>query len=390
MKRSGSARTKHRRSPRPSRILQAAGWTDTVREALESLIVEGSGKGLPIVFDFDNTLVCGDIGEATLAVLAKSGGLDTAKLPQTFFPAFKSPGRGLVTLADCADVADYYEAFLAPTVHGEQDSAPNANGYTLAVEIMTGLNPFQIVQATKQAYEMARPGEVRLIEVSPGITAYPAPFFYPEMVEFLARLIQHKFDVWIVSASNVWSVRWMILKALPPLLRRHGVSRTIPPDRVVGISTLLSDPQRRLFKDQVLVRDRRAYATLTKSALTGLQLTSRLSFPVPTYSGKIACIMDQIGRPPHLCAGDSPGDLPMMSFSEHRLWMARLEKLDYQRAAIDTMSETNSARWLVQPTLTKNSPGFLPNAAQLATRLSIVSPPVKASLALWQKQNVAF
>lgn len=390
MKRPGSARTKHRQSARSSRILQAAGWTDTVREALESLMVDGSGKGLPVVFDFDNTLVCGDIGEATLAVLVKSGAVDTAKLPETFFPAFKSPARGLVTLADCADVADYYEAFLAPTVHGERDSAPNANGYTLAVEIMTGLNPFQIVQATKQAYEMARPGEVRSIEVTPGKTAYPAPHFYPEMVEFLARLLQHRFDVWIVSASNVWSVRWMILKALPPLLRRHGVNRTIPPDRVVGISTLLADPQHRLFKDQVLVRDRRAYATLTKSALTGLQLTSRLNFPVPTYSGKIACIMDQIGRPPHLCAGDSPGDLPMMKFSEHRLWVARLDKPDYQRAAINALDQTESVRWLVQPTLTKNSPGFVPNSAQLHTRLNVVPAPVETSLALWKKQDAAF
>ncbi len=388
MNRTGSAPSKGRRLARSSRVLQAPGWTEEVREALESLLREGSGKGLPVVFDFDNTLVCGDIGEATLAVLVKSGVVDAAKLPGTFFPAFNSPARGLVTLADCADVADYYEAFLAPTVHGEQDPAPNASGYALAVEVMTGLSPFEIVQAAKQAYQMARPGEVRLMEVTPGKTAYPAPYFYPEMVEFLARLLKHGFDVWIVSASNVWSVRWMILKALPPLLRRHGVNRTIPADRVVGISTLLSDAQHRLFKDRLLVRQKRAYASLDKAALTGLRLTSRFDFPVPTYSGKIACIMDQIGRPPHLCAGDSPGDVPMMKFSEHQLWVARLEKPDYQRAAINAADQANPG-WLVQPTLTKNTPGFLAHSDQLGTRLKLPPESVKTSLALWRKQGVA-
>jgi hypothetical protein len=376
------------RGLRPSKsspLLQAAGWTDAVRARLESLIRNGSGKGLPVVFDFDNTLVCGDIGEATMAVLVKSGALDPARLPETFFPSFRRPGQELVTVAGCADLTEYYEAFLAPTADGSEDPAPHANGYAFALEVMTGLSPLQVVEATWQAYRIARAGEVRLIEVTPGKTAYPAPYFYPEMVELLARLLEHKFDVWIVSASNVWSVRWMILKALPPLLRQHGVTLTIPPDRVVGISTLLSDKEHRLFKDSLLVRHVPSYASLRKDALSRFQLTSRFHFPVATYSGKIACIMDQIGRPPHICAGDSPGDLPMMKFSEHRLWVARLEKPDYQRAAIRAMSEAEASRWLVQPALTKTSPGLVRNAAQIEARLNAPPESVQRSLTLWRR-----
>jgi hypothetical protein len=245
------------------------------------------------------------------------------------------------------------------------------------------------VEATRQAYRMARVGVVHSIEVTPGKTAYPAPFFYPEMVELLARLLQHQFDVWIVSASNVWSVRWMVVKALPLLLRQHGVRATIAPDRIVGISTLLSDQQCRLFKDPLLVRQMSSYASLGKAALSRFHLTSRFHFPVPTYSGKIACIMDQVGRQPHLCAGDSPGDLPMMKFSEHRLWVGRLEKPDYQQAAVRAMDGTRRSRWLMQPTLTKQSPGFVRSAAELESRLIVPSDSVKASLALWRRHPFA-
>ena len=203
--------TKTRRPSRtPSWKLQEPGWTDRVRNRLETLIRHGAGNGLPVVFDFDNTIVCGDIGEATLAVLVRSGLVNVQKLPTSFFPRFRLPSSGaLVSLETSADLAEYYEAFLAPTAHGSKDTTPLANGYALAVEVLEDLNPHQVVEATRAAYELSRSGEVRLIEVTPGRTAYPAPFFYPEMVELLAKLLSHEFDVWIVSASNVWSVRWM-------------------------------------------------------------------------------------------------------------------------------------------------------------------------------------
>ena len=368
-----------------SRILQSPGWTDAVRDRLQTLIRKGSGRRLPVVFDFDNTLVCGDIGEATLAVLARSGAIAPEKLPPTFFPAFTPAGGRLVTLAKSVDLAQYYESFLAPTSHGDRDPTPMANGYALAVEVMQGITPFQIVEATRQAHEFSCAGEARQIQLTPGKTEFPAPYFYPEMVELLARLLEHQFDGWIVSASNVWSVRWMILKALPPLLRRHGTNLSIAPDRVVGISTLLSDQRNRLFKDAILVRELSAYASLNSTVLRRFRLTSRLHFPVPAYSGKIACIIDQIGRPPYLCVGDSPGDLPMMKFSENRLWIARLEKPDYQRAAVRAVRESQSSRWLVQPTLTKKSPGFLANATQLVTRLDARPRSIEESIAIWRE-----
>jgi phosphoserine phosphatase len=377
--------TKTRKASRTtSWELHEPGWTDRVRMRLEALIKQGAGQGLPVVFDFDNTIVCGDIGEATLAVLARSGLISLGRLPASFFPSFRTSSGNLVTIETSADLAEYYEAFLAPTAHGSEDPTPLANGYALAAEVLQGLNPYQVVEATRTAYELGNSGEVRLIEVTPGRTAYPAPYFYSEMVELLAKLLSHDFDVWIVSASNVWSVRWMLLEALPPLMRARGVRRSIRPDHIVGISTLLSDGDYRLYKDPLLVRELPPYARLERVALERFKLTSRLQFPVSTYSGKIACILDHIGRPPYLCAGDSPGDIPMMKFSENRLWIARLEKPSYQRVAVRAVRETEPSRWLCQPALNKRQPGFVSAQRRIPALFDSVPNTVDESLRIWR------
>jgi hypothetical protein len=66
--------------------LQSPGWNAETRRALERLIDCGAGRHLPVVFDFDNTIICGDIGEATLAVLAREGLLKTTCHSETLSP----------------------------------------------------------------------------------------------------------------------------------------------------------------------------------------------------------------------------------------------------------------------------------------------------------------
>jgi len=369
-----------RRRSRPTACrLESPGWTDRTRAALERLLREGAGQRLPVVFDFDNTIVCGDIGEATLALLVRSGRLKAANLPPTLCPPFRPPGKETTSLAACADLTEYYEAFLAPTAHGGNDPTPLANGYVWAVEIMAGLSPLEVVLATREAFALSQAAATQpcRIEVTPGRTGYPAPFFYAEMVELIAELLRQRFEVWIVSASNVWSVRWMVLRALNPLLRQRGLRQGIRADQVIGIATLLADRQGRLFKDSVLVREHGGYAALEDGALAALNLTSRLQFPVPTYSGKVACLWDVLGRTPYLGVGDSPGDHAMMTFSRHRLWIARLEKPGYQRATAELIRKTGTDGWMVQPVLTKQTPGFVSDLGELGRRLGKTSAEVR-------------
>jgi len=338
--------------------LTAPGWSPAIRARLTALIDQGAGKRLPVVFDFDNTLVCGDIGEATLAMLTREQKLTPNALPASLLPPFPLPGHPGQTAAPDPDLTAYYEALLAPTVHGPKDPTPLASGYVWAVEAMQGFSLAEVVCATRAVWDLSRAGQIQQLEVTPGQTSYPVPFFYPEMVELIAELARHEFDLWIISASNVWSVRWVVSRVLNPKVHGLGGGGGVKAEQVVGVSTLLSRSDGSLFKDAVLVREDPAYASLDPAALDRYRLTRWLQFPVPTYSGKVGVIWDLIGRKPHLAAGDSPGDLPMLAFSEHRLWIARVEKPDYQ-AAMEHRRAAADGDWMIQPARTKVGPGFL-------------------------------
>lgn len=353
-----SPRRRTAQAIRPPVQLEPAGWLPETRRRLEALIQAGAGRGLPVAFDFDNTLVCGDIGEATLAELTRAGLIRPDSLPAVLAPEFLNAAGQRVSARTAVDLTAYYEAYLTPTHHGDADATPLANGYIWAVEAMDGLPLIELVRSTSRVYGRSRPGHVEFVEPTPGRTSYPIPFFYPEMVDLIATLIREKFAVWIVTASNVWSVRWMVLNALNPLLRERGVRRLLPPTQVLGVATLLRDGEGRLYKDAVLVRQNKEYARLDPDALGQFALTSRLQFPVTTYSGKVAALWDVLAGRPYLAAGDSPGDLAMLGFAEHRLWIARPEKAAYQKAARRAMRAGATGTWLQQPTRTRGGAGF--------------------------------
>ena len=362
-------------APRAWRLADG-GWRPDVRRRLEDLIRDGRGRGLPVVLDFDNTLVCGDIGEATLAMLVRSGRLAPYQIPEALSPAFRTPSGPRIAPHSPPDLTTYYEALLAPTVHGPADPTPLASGYVWAVEVMNHLQPGDVIKATADAYALAQAGSVRSIEVTPGRTAYPAPFFYPEMVDLLATLLGHGFSVWIVSASNTWSVRWMVQAALNPMLRERGAHRGIPPEQIVGVSVLLQDRHGRLHKDTCLVRENPGYARLEPATLKRFRLTRWLQFPVPTYSGKVGFLWDVLGRPPELAVGDSPGDHAMLTFARRRLWIARLDKPEYQAATADLMRRTDPEAWMVQPVLARHEPGFIADSH----RLPPLPPPLRTTV----------
>ena len=164
----GARHQVRRKGKRPKCRLQAPGWNPTTRVRLEHLIQRGTGRQLPVVLDFDNTIICGDVSEATLAILVKSGLLKSARLPPTLSPPFRPPGNARITLQSCADLTEYYEAFLTPSAHGRADPSPLANGYVWAVEVMEGLRPLDVVNATRTAFELSQSAK----PAAPGRWAY--------------------------------------------------------------------------------------------------------------------------------------------------------------------------------------------------------------------------
>ena len=342
--------------------LQSCGWNEEARRSLQRVLSRGAGRHLPVVFDFDNTIISGDVGEAVLAVLAAEGRLRPNTVSKTLCPALQVSGKGKVRVMDCSDITDYYEALLNPTVHGKVDAAPLANGYAWATQVLENLTVAEVLRATAKAFEIGQRNGSTQIEVTPGKTKYPAPQFHPEMVELIAELLRLEYDPWIVSASNVWSVRWMVVHGLDPLLARSGITKGLRADRVVGLATLLADSDGCLLKDSVLVREDRDYAALQSRRVASLFVTRHLQFPAPVYSGKVACIVDALGCNPYLCAGDSPSDHPMMSLSRHRLWIARRDKPEAQRATRSLIRRTGKSGWILQACSGAGHPGFLSSA----------------------------
>ena len=333
--------------PRINCSLQAAGWSGPARRSLERLIQKGAGQNLAAVFDFDNTIISGDVGEAALAILAAGGRLAPGSIDPNLGPAVQVPGKGRVSVEHCADAMEYYEALLSPTIHAKSDPAPLANGYVWATQALEGLSIAEVLAATSTAFQSGERA---------GGTRYPAPRFYQQMAELIAQLIRFRYQVWIVSASNVWSVRWMVLHGLNPLLLKYGARSGLRPERVIGLATLLTDRDGRLYKDSVLVRENPDYAILTGPEVKSLRVTRHLQYPVPVYSGKVACILDALGANPYLCAGDSPSDHPMLALSRHRLWIARGDKPHAQQVTRALMRRTGPIGWILQPNFPTHGP----------------------------------
>ncbi len=364
-------------------MLTSPGWHPRVRLGLERFIRRHAGQGCPVAFDFDNTVVTGDIGEATLAVLVRRGQLTAEGAAGPLSPAFRNRAGRLTRVTSGSDLTAYYEALLSATVHGEADPQAYATGYVWAAEVLAGLPLHVVTEATAEAFRAGSPGEIRRIEATPGRTGYSAPYFNPEMVELIACLLRHAFVPWVVSASNVWSVRWMVQFGLNPLLQAAGLAEGIPPQQVVGVGLLLADRGQRLYKDAILVREDEAYASLDPAALKRYRLTTRLQFPVPVYAGKVACLWDALGRAPALAAGDSPGDHAMLAFAKTRLWIARLDKPDYQAGAAALAERTGRRSWLVQPTLAHPRPGFHPDFTVPAGASGGLRAAIRRSGELW-------
>ncbi len=179
-------------------------------------------------FDGDGTLWDGDVGEELLARLAASGKL----LP----PA----GR---------DAFDEYASRF------RRDPA---EAFAYAGRAMAGL-PEDLVASEAERLLAER--------VAGGI--------FPPMRELVSRLQARGWSLYIVSASNRWSVA--------PAARLLGID----PDHVIALEVMVE---------------------------RGL-LTTEVRHPIPTLAGKPSLLRDRAGRDADLAFGNSTLDLPLLEAS---------------------------------------------------------------------------
>lgn len=349
-------------------------WRPAVKAELERLIAENAFQGKKAVFDFDNTSICRDIGEATFATMVQEGQLTKENISRDITPSFVL-GDKTVSLDTAASLPEFYEEFLSATKHQVAEKTPYSNSYAWVVQILAGMTPAEILPFSEKAFSnnvaLQDMGAADLKETK--INGYRKPFFYPEMVDLYGVLLKNGYDVYICSASNIWTVRWMVTENLNALLEeKHGKGVKIAPDHVIGVSVLLRDKRDgKLYKDPLLVRSNPKYAAMDREELSQYELTSQIVYPITGYFGKVANILKYVTKErPFLIGGDSPNDLPMLDRSENRLWITRLEKMGYQKSTIAQMKDSLPGNWLIQPVLYKKSPGFVSDQKDLDGRFT--------------------
>lgn len=234
------------------------------------------------VFDCDDTLIRGDIGESMfyyqlehflLRVSPANLWPDYPKREElsnlyeslsTLVPAKAIQDRRFISFADM--ILDWYFNQLA-----EGKTAKACSDIVRLFAGFTRNEVWEIAEATAKK-ELASP-------LSPwrlGTHTLPRGVRYiKEAVELLKHLQEAAFDIWVVSGSNRWSVE----AVCEPLV--------IHPDRVIGID--LEE--------------------------TGGMLTERVKKPVPVLEGKVEALKENTSTKPIIVVSDSTYDIPLFNYS---------------------------------------------------------------------------
>jgi hypothetical protein len=124
-----------------------ADWTPHAGRCIQTIIDEGAGKGNLALFDFDNTILCRDIGDATFAVLVRDGLITPESIRKLGFSDFILDGQH-VRPED--GVLSYSEHLLRAT-SGDNSSSSDV-GYAWQIQLLSGLSVSDIVNATRTAF----------------------------------------------------------------------------------------------------------------------------------------------------------------------------------------------------------------------------------------------
>lgn len=227
-------------------------FSQPVQDSVLLLMAEPGSK--LACFDADGTLWNEDIGEAFFRWLIAGHLL---------------PGR------DCTrDIWAEYEARVEEN---------RALGYAWAVQSMAGIPENDIVRWSVQM-------------------AAAWPNYRPAMAALAAGMAESGFDVWIVSATNQWTVR----AAAPKM--------NFDPGRVIAMESVVEN---------------------------GV-MTETMVDPLICNAGKVTAIQAKFDRMPDISFGDSMGDFEMLSASRQPIVIGRNDKPN--RAIL---SEASARGWPV-------------------------------------------
>lgn len=240
---------------------------ERIEKAIEQKIETAEGKPYA-VFDFDNTCIANDIGEATLAYLCGHELLRDKRL-----------------LGD-TDASRGYNARVFHTYHQLLQEGKLRAAYTLCGRIFSGFSVGEAEAAalTAIAEEGSKLGSKILygIHIERGLAVKPA------VLTLMNFLKARQVPAWIVSASADPAVR--------AAMKHFGIE-----SELIGVRSILNE---------------------------GVY-TSQLAQPVPIMEGKVLCIQKYIdpARAPIFAAGDAVGDTPMLETADIKVVVDRGNEL---------------------------------------------------------------
>jgi phosphoserine phosphatase len=300
--------------------IDADGWAPSVYERIQRAAGALADEPSPLaVFDFDNTLIHGDIGELFSHYLIDELGY---RYDLDAFWELIDEEDGRTHIRDLTERvlaldpearpgSPEYRQYLAEmgAVYGRKYAREGKSAcYEWAVRLHVGMQPEQIRRLTQLAVDReiaralgieeraTRRGET--VRIRRGIRRHV------QMHALIRAMEAAGYEVWVVSATNQWSVEAFAERAFG-----------VPRERVLGNRVARADD-----------------GSLTDETLE----------PVLYREGKVEIIEREIGRRPAMVFGDSDTDLDMLEYASH---LAVL--VDRGEAAMrDAASEHG---WAVQP-----------------------------------------
>ncbi len=360
-------------------MLDRENWRPEVYDELVTIVGKNANEGRFAVFDWDNTTAARCLETATVGQMIAEGKITKETVPQAIMPTFTVDGQTFSW--ESTSLLEYNAASYNATTHeGDPMGGYSESGWL--AQTFTSQTVQDVVAATATVYDNGSAAQDIGTPNASSIAGNPdvlRPFVFPEMADLYGFLLSNGIDVHVVSAGNPWAVRYVVDNFLNPFIKKkYGDRVELPPHHVIGVGLLIHESESgRLYKDHLLVTDDdelgKNFATLDVATLSRFRITSQVDFPLPDFVGKVANVLAHISdEQPLLVAGDSAGDFFNLERSEHKLWMAHLETPGAEQAAVEQMAKHDKDSWLVQTTLFRESPGFVENGSQLATRLEQV------------------
>lgn len=329
--------TRAREERRVPVTLREEGWLPENRARIERVIGElGARDGRRVaVFDWDNTMMRGDIGDLVLAHLIERGAIAEGVIPQGDAMLSAAAHEALARASDATERGRVvaHLAWRGTTPEGEPAFTVSVGPFyratygVIAQVLAAGRTDDALRAIAREAFTAASVAPIGAREVIGGVEVERFARLHAPMIELARALEAIGVEVWIVSASP------------EPIVEAIAEIAGLDPARVVGVRMEHDDAGRGTSRFEACGEG--PLATPVMTWLEGKRCwINREIFGVPSARQRMR--QDDPALRPVLVAGDSDGDLAMLQDAT-----ALAIVLDRQNVRV--MCNALASGWVVQP-----------------------------------------